>query len=239
MARDTAFSHLHIASPCHEDSQDSNNNEMMKRPLIATTRSSEDAQAKEQQDKGLIYQVFLLGSAIGFLLEVIMGFATRCTILKIWGQNPTFSGSLSLLSYWILTLCGQVSVVIYIYFCFWLVVHHTRSKSGYMYLLRKKLDQDVDAPAGSNSIWSAPPSRLFVVRVYFLFGVTIGTYSVSTIVYLYMGVAPDRSIMALPYNVVDCALFWLALKYFECVQKTRGEEQAEQEGAEALYSPPR
>jgi hypothetical protein len=37
--------------------------------------------------------------------------------------------------------------------------------------------------------------------------------------------------MAVSY-VVDCALFWLVLKCFECEQKTREEELAEQEKVE-------
>jgi hypothetical protein len=234
MVRDTASSHLHIAS-CYDDSEDSHS-EMLKRPLISTTRSSndsleaEDDKQDKQQDKGLVCcQAFLLGSAIGFLLEV-MGFATWYIIFNVWGQNPTISSTWSLVSYWILTSCGQVSVVIYI--CFWLVVHQTRTKSGYMYQLRKKLDQDADnTPASSSKlIWSASPSRLFVVGVYFLLGVTMGTFSVSTLIAFYKGVA-DRS-MALPYVVV-CVLFWLVLKSFECEQqKTHGEEQSEQEEEE-------
>jgi hypothetical protein len=209
---------------------------MMKRPLIATIQTSDESlEAEEQtrleqdkqQGKGLVWQAFLLGIGIGSAQQVIV-FATGYIILKIWGQNPIFSGSLSLLSYWILVILSKVNVGIYI--CFWLVLVflYTRSMSGYLYLLRKKLDQDADdTPAGSNSIWSARPRRLFVVGVYFLFGVNMGIHSGWTLVHLYMGVA-DR-FMALPY-VVGGALFWLVLKCLECEQKTRGEEQGEEEG---------
>jgi hypothetical protein len=93
------------------------------------------------------------------------------------------------------------------------------------------LDQDAkDTPADPKSIWSVPPRRLFVVGIYFLLGVNMGAFSLSTIVYLVCTGMSDR-FMAVPY-VVDCALFWLVLKCFECEQKARGEEQAEQEEEE-------
>jgi hypothetical protein len=121
-----------------------------------------------------------------------MNFATWYTIFNVWGStNPTFSGTLSLVSYWILVILSNVNVGI---------------KSGSLYL-REKLDQDAeDTPAGRKSIWSAPPRRLlFVVGIYILFGINMGTFSVSTIVHICMGVA-DRFI-AVPYYVAYCALF--------------------------------
>jgi hypothetical protein len=239
MVRDIASSHLHIAS-CYEDSEDSKS-EMMKRPLITTTQSSDESleadegqtrleQAKQQDkaplppDKGLLCQAFLLGSTSGFLLEGV-SLATWCVIFKIWGQNATFSGALSLVSYWMLVLLSNIfSRGIFI--CFWLVFFYGTTKSGSLHL-REKLDQDAeDTPAGSKLIWSASRRRLFVVGIYFVFGFYMGALSVSTIVHLCMGVA-DR-FMAVPY-VENCALFWLLLKCVECEQKTRGEEQAEQE----------
>jgi hypothetical protein len=152
-----------------------------------------------------------------------MGFATWYTIVKIWDQNPTFSGALSMVSYWILTAWRQVDAVIYI--CFWSAFFYSRTKSGSL-CLRKRLDQDADTPAGSNSIWTGPPPRLFVVGIYFLFGVNMGTFSVWTPFYLYMGVA-DR-FMAVPY-VVDCVLFWLVIKCFNSGRNNKIEEEEEEE----------
>jgi hypothetical protein len=152
MVRDIESSHLHIAS-CYEDIADSNS-EMMKHPLITATQSSDESLAADeqtrseqakQQDKGLVCQAFLLGSAFGFLFQV-MSLATWCVILNIWGRNRTFSGTLSLVSSWTLVLLSLVNVVISI--CFWLAVYHTWTKSGYLHLLRKKLDQDASTPAG-------------------------------------------------------------------------------------------
>jgi hypothetical protein len=160
-----------------------------------------------------------------------MSLATSGVILKIWGQNPTFSGTLSLVSYWTLVMLSNI-LSRGIHICFWLVFFHGTTKSGSLHL-REKLDQDAeDAPAGPKSILSAPPRRLLVVGICFLFGVNMGALSVSTIVHLCMGVT-DR-FMAVPF-VLNCALFWLVLKCFECEQKTRGEEQAEQEEKEDNY----
>jgi hypothetical protein len=78
MVQHAASSHLHVVS-CHDGSKDSSS-ELMKRPLIATAPQSGDAsslEAEEQQTRlkgkeGLVCQAFLLGSASGFLSEVIL-----------------------------------------------------------------------------------------------------------------------------------------------------------------------
>jgi hypothetical protein len=92
----------------------------MKRPLIATTRSNvlsleaKDKQTRLEEDKqvgkGLVWQALLLRSAVGFLLEVMV-LATCNTVFKIWVQNPTFSGPLSLVSYLTLVLLSQSRVI--------------------------------------------------------------------------------------------------------------------------------
>jgi hypothetical protein len=220
IVQDAASSHLHIAS-CYEDSEEDSNSEMTKYRLITTTRSSDESLEAEEQDKGLVCQSFCLGSAIGFLLQS-MSFATWYTIFNVWGQNTTFSGTLSLVSYWmILTVCRQVDVVVYI--CFWLVVYSTRT-----------ISRDICTFYCAKSWTRMPIHRLVPIRFgresIFWFGVNTGALSVSTIiVHLCMGVS--NCFMAVSY-VVDCALFWLVLKCFECEQKTREEKLAEQEKVE-------
>jgi hypothetical protein len=170
MVRDTAASsHLHIAS-CYEDSEASSIEIMMKRPLITTTRSSntsleaEEEQTRlqtdnKQQGKGLAWQAFLIGSAFGCALQVV-GSATWYTIFKIWGQNPTVSGAMNVVSYWTMALLTQVYAAISIGILF--TVLYSRFMSGSLNM-SKKLDQaeveDVDAL-----------SRTWTARMWFLVG---------------------------------------------------------------------
>jgi hypothetical protein len=182
----------------------------MKRPLLPTTRSSDDAslEAEEQirleqnrqEGKGLVWQVFLLGSVVGLALQG-MAIATGWTISKIWGQKPTYSSSFSLLSYWIFL---SIQVCIAIYNVIVLILLCTRTKWGSLYT-RKQVDQDAHTPAGSNSIWKA--RMLFVVRNDFLFGFIVGTFSFYAIVDLPIAgmTAPSKRLLMASF-VVQFAL---------------------------------
>jgi hypothetical protein len=234
MVRDTSSSHLqHIAPPCYKDSDEDNSSESMKRPLITTTMSSSNASLEteeqtrlEQQSKRLVWQAFLLGSAIGFVLHVVL-FATCYTIFKIWGEHPTFSSSLSHASYCILVLLSQVDIGICI--GIWSTFVYTTTKSGSLYM-RKKLDQDVDTPAGANSIWTA--RMLFVVGIYFLVGVKVGTCSLWTIVHLRIGMVVPLTPLLMSV-VVEIFLFYIMIKCFDWGRagssKSRGDEEEEDE----------
>jgi hypothetical protein len=242
MVRDTASSHLHIASS-YEDSED-DSSEIMKRPLITATWSSNASlEAEEQtrlekdkqQGKLLARRAFLLGCALGFVLQV-MAFATCYTILKIWRQNPTFPGSLSLVSYWMLVLLSRL-VDIGIYLGLLLTFLCIRTKSGSLYM-RKKLDQDVDSttPAGSNSMWTA--HNLYVAGIYFWGGAIVATFSLWAIVDLsicmvvpYVAVVPlVRLLMTV---VVIFLLFWIMIKSLDWgynIKSGREEQEDEEEG---------
>jgi hypothetical protein len=234
MVRDTSSSsHLqHIASPYYKDSDEDNSSETMKRPLITTTMSSSNASLEtdeeqtktrlEQQRKRLVWRALLLGSGIGFVLQVVV-FATCYTILKIWGQHPTFSSSLSLASYRILVLLSQVDIAICI--GIWSTFVYTMTKSGSLYM-RKKLDQDVDTPAGANSIWTA--RVLFAVGIYFLVGVSVGSCSLWTIVDLRMGVVVPSVI---PLLMVEFSFFYIMIMCFDWghAGMSPGDEQEEEE----------
>jgi hypothetical protein len=230
---DTAPPHLHIAS-CYEGSEDSSS-EIMKRPLITTAWSSSNASAEEQtrlveKDKrqgkegSLAWRAFLLGGVLQ-----VMAFATyyTSTIFKIWGQDPTFSGSLSLVFYWILFLLSRVDIAIY--FGLWLTFLYTiSSKSGSLYM-RKKLDQDVDTPAGSNWYWTA--RMLFIVGISLGWGAIVGCFLCWTIVHLHMSVPfPFTALMAVVYNFVLCLIM---IKYFlDWMHNRSGQEEQEEEEEE-------
>jgi hypothetical protein len=242
MVRDTSSSHLQrIAPPCYKYSdEDNSRSESMKRPLITTTLSStsnasfleteEQTSRLEQQSKHLVWQAFLLGSAIGCVLHVVV-FATCYTIFKIWGQHPTFSGSLRHASYCVLVLLSQVDIVICI--GIWSTFVYTMTTSGVLYM-RKKLDQDVDTPAGANSIWTA--HMLFVVGISFLIGVSAGSCSFWTIVDLRMGVFVPLTPLLMTV-VVDLFLFYIIIKCFEDWGHGKsGDEQEEEEEDDSLFS---
>jgi uncharacterized protein (DUF2062 family) len=232
MVRDTSSSHLqHIPSPCYKDSDEDNSSEIMKRPLITPfmirsngSLETEEQTRLEQQSKHLVvWQAFLLGSAIGFVVQGVV-FATCYTIFKIWGQHPTFSGALSHASYCILVILSQVDIVICI--GIWSTFVYTMTKSGSLYM-RKKLDQDVDTPAGANSIWTA--RMLFVVGIYFLVGVSVGSFSLSTIVDLRMGMIVPLLTPWLMTVVVDFSFFYIMIKCFDWGHGKSGDEQEEEE----------
>jgi phosphotransferase system glucose/maltose/N-acetylglucosamine-specific IIC component len=235
VVRDTSSSHLQRIASCYKYSDEDNSSESMKRPLITTTMSSSNASLEteeqrtrlEQQSKRLVWQAFLLGSAIGFVLHVVV-FATCYTIFKIWGQHPTFSSSLSHASYCVLVLLSQVDIVICI--GIWSTFVYTMTKSGFLYM-RKKLDQDVDTPAGANSIRAA--RRLFGVKgIYFLVGVKVGTCSLWTIVHLRMGMVVPLTPL-LTTDVVEFFLFYIMIKCFDWGRagssQSRGDEEEEEE----------
>jgi hypothetical protein len=227
MVRDTACSsHLHIVS-CYDGIEDSSTAELMKRPLITATQSRIDAsslEAEQQQQirlkgkEGPVWQAFFLGSAIGCALQVIV-FATCFTIFKIWGENPTFTGPLSLVSYCVLVILSVPDIAIFIGICC-LTFFYSRSKSGSLDM-RKKLDQDVDTPAGSNSIWTE--RMLFVVGIYFLFGCHMGTWCSRWII----GDVPLMQLLTTV--VVYFVLVWILIKCLDWEHSGSGEEQEEEE----------
>jgi hypothetical protein len=185
----------------------------------------------------LVWQAFLLGSAIGFVLQVVV-FATYYTIFKIWGQHPTYSpGSLSLASYCILVLLSQVDTVICI--CIGIsftFVYYSMTKSGSLYML-KKLDQDVDTPAGANSFRAA--RMLFVVGIYLLVGVNVRSCSLWTIVDLRMGTVMVVPLLTpwLMTVVVDFSFFYIMIKCFDWAHgKGAGDEQEEEEEQDDSFS---
>jgi hypothetical protein len=171
MVRGTASSHLHVVS-CYEDSVDGSI-ETMTRPLTnrpqesnaSSLEAEEQTQVEEdkaQGGKSLVWEVFVFGSASGFLLEV-MSFAACHCIFKIWGQNPTFSRALSLMSCSMLVVLSWLNVAIHT--CIWFFFFHTMtSKSIWS-----------GTPAGSsNSIGKA--HMLCVVGIYnFAFGHLVGS----------------------------------------------------------------
>jgi hypothetical protein len=214
----------------------------MKRPLVTTALSSGNASLEteehirlEQQSKRLVWQAFLLGSAIGFVLHVVV-FATCYTIFKIWSQHPTFSGSLSLASYWMLVLLSQAVIAIYVGIC--LIFLYTMTKSGSLYM-RKKLDQDVDTPAGANSIWTA--RMLFVVGIYFV-GVSVGSCSFWTIARLRMGMVVPLTPLLMTV-VVEFSFFYIFYIMIKCFEdwgragssKSCGDEEEEDEENDPFF----
>jgi hypothetical protein len=238
MVRDTSSSRLQPIASCYKDSGES-----MKRPLITTTLSSgnasleaeEQTRLEQQSSKHLVWQAFLLGSAIGFVLQVVV-FATCYTIFKIWGQHPTFSSSLSQASYCILVLLSQADIAIY--FGIWLIFLYTMTMSGSLCMRgRKKLDQDVDTPAGANSIWTA--RMWYVVGIYFVFGTIVGSCSLWTIVDLRMGMVVPLTPLLMTV-VVDFFIFYIMIKCFDWwgragSSKSRGDEEEEDEEDDPFF----
>jgi hypothetical protein len=222
MVRDTASSqHLHIVS-CFDYGEDRNSEIMMKRPLIITTQSTDASslEAEEQQNRlkdkeeGLVWQAFLIGSAITSVLQV-MYFAISSTIFKIWGQP----------GYWILVALSQVPVAILI--GIWFTFFYSRSKSGSLcYCMRcKQLDQNVldTLPSGLNSIRP-------VVEVSFLFGCLVGSWMARWIIvnYLHIGI----TVLSIPSwitVVVHIVLFVILTKFFHWWHHYMAGEEAEEE----------
>jgi hypothetical protein len=177
--------------------------------------------------QGLVWKAVLLGSAIGFVLQVMAVAAYYAILIKIWGQSPT----LNLAPYWILVICSAVSIGMSI--VIWLTFFYDcRTKS-------KKLDQDVDAPAaavGSNSIpWPSTSRTLFVVGIYFLFGYNMGV----DIAVLFMGQAVPWTHFLKKVGV-NFVLSWIIIKCFDWVEHNNnkgGEEQKEEEETTHLYVP--
>jgi hypothetical protein len=108
----------------------------------------------------------------------------------------------------------------------WSTFVYTMTKSGSLYM-RKKLDQDVDTPAGANSIWTA--RVLFAVGIYFLVGVSVGSCSLWTIVDLRMGVVVPSLIPLLITGVVEFSFFYIMIMCFDWGHgKSAGDEKEEE-----------
>jgi hypothetical protein len=137
---------------------------------------------KERQSKSLICKSLLLGSSIGFALQV-MACAAYYTRYKMFGKDtqPTPGSLLSSFSYCLLVLTSQLHLAIYI--ATWLTAMYTSTQSGSLYM-RKKLDKDAANP-NSGSIWTT--RMLFMVGGYFLFGLHAGAISFLAIVNLCTG----------------------------------------------------
>jgi hypothetical protein len=221
MARGTASSHLHIVS-CYEDSVDGSI-ETMTRPLTnrpqesnaSSLEAEEQTQIEEgkaQGGKSLVWEVFVLGSAIGFLLEVMSFAACHCKF-KIWGQNPTFSGALSLISYSILVILSWLNVVIYT--CIWFF---------FFYTMTSKLSWSGTPAGSSNSIGKA--HMLCVVGIYnFAFGYLVGSCSVLIIVDFCMGLASPL----MPLSMPTFLLFWILITCIEWGANKSGVGEQEEE----------
>jgi hypothetical protein len=154
-------------------------------PLITMRNKSLEGERqtklqKERQSKSVICcKSFLLGSSIGFALQV-MACVAYYTLFKMFGKdtNPTPGSLLSWFSYYMLVLISQLQLAIYI--ATWLTAMYTSTKSGSLYM-RKKFDKDATNP-NSGSIWTT--RLLFIVGNYFLLGVLVGAFSLRVIVYL-------------------------------------------------------
>jgi hypothetical protein len=223
MLRDTSTpSRLYTAS-CFEDNdhttEDSTageNSMFLKQPLIMSHESLEQDEEqtklqKERQSRSIICKSFLLGSSIGFALQV-MSFAACYALFKMFGgkdAKPT-PGSLppSSFSYCMLVLISQLDLAIYL--AIWLAFMATITKSGSLYM-RKKFDKDAANP-NSGSIWTT--RMLFIVGVYFLVGSIFGSFSLWMIVDLRMGMV----IPLMPFfstMMIDFVAFIFMVKCFD------------------------
>ena len=227
-----ASSHLHIAS-CYKNSEDSSTGIMM-RPLITTTTPNNNVskldaeeqtrleQVKQHRSKGLVWNAFLLGSVLGAVLRGLV-FATNSVISKTWSQNPIFSGSFLSSS-----LASDIGIhIIFI----WSTVCYSRTRSGSLYL-RKKLDQDVGRPAGSNLIWTARMSLL--ASLYFLSGYILGSCLFLVGVGVPMGMDVPFTFMLVTV-LVDFVFSWLIFKCFDWVNNKSGEEQEDEEEDDSFF----
>ena len=155
--------------------------------------------------RGLFWNAFLLGSAIGFISHV-MAFAAFYSIIKIWGQNPTLNW---FLSFWQILTVPLPAVVTLAFFC---------SKAKKLNMRKVKLDPDVDTPAdGSNSISWTEHHMLFIMHICFVHGCNVGSCSLWGIVDLRMvGLAARRAFLLKTVGV-DFVLFWITIKLFDWI----------------------
>jgi hypothetical protein len=177
MLRDSTPSRLYTAS-CFEDNdhtEDSTDENMMKQPLILSNKSLEDEEQtklqNERQSRTVICKSFLLGSFIGFVLQV-MTCAACYTLFKMFVSDPKPSTTplLGTFSYCTLVLINQLDIAIYV--AIWLTFMCTITKAGSLYM-RKKFDKDVANP-DAGSIWTT--QTLYIVGVYFVFGFIAGSF---------------------------------------------------------------
>ena len=165
--------------------------------------------------QGLVWKALLLGIATGFLLQVMTVAAYYTILIKIWDQTSPNS---SLMPYQILVIWSEVNIGMPIVIGLTLF-YYSRTKSGVLYLRKIKLDQNVETPAGSNSIpWTS--RKLVAVGIYFLFGYNLG---LNTVV-LFIG----QSIPWTPFLKtvgVNFVLSWIIIKCFDWVEHNDKEEE--------------
>jgi hypothetical protein len=164
-------------------------------------------QQERQSSRSIICKNFLLGSSIGFALQAMLYY----TLFKMFGEDtkPTPGSLLSSLSHCMLVLTSRLVLALYV--AIWLtVMMYTSTKSGSLYM-RKKFDKDAANP-NSGSIWTT--RMLFIGGVYFLFGVTTGSY------FLWVGVALHKG-MLIPLvplfrsMMIDFVAFLFIVKCFD------------------------
>jgi hypothetical protein len=199
-----------------EDSTPAGENSMLKQPLIMSHESLEQdeeqtkLQEKERQSRSIICKSFLLGSSIGFALQV-MSFAACYALFKMFGKDakPTPGSLLSSFSYCLLVLISHLDLAIYT--AIWLMFFmYTITKSGSLYM-RKKFDKDAANP-NSGSIWTT--RMLFIVGVYFLVGLLVGSFFPWVIVDLSMGMVISLNPL-FRFMMIEFVIFIVMVKCFD------------------------
>lgn len=201
---------------------------MKKQPLIMSNESLEDdgeqttKLSKERQSRtNNMYKSFLLGSSNGFALQVVSFAACYTTHFK---KNPrSFSYSMLVLISW---LNLAIFVVI------WLTTMYAITRSGSLYM-RKTFDEDAAAnnpnekksDAGSCSMIICTTTRrrrmLFTLGIYFLFGASVGSFSLWMIVALRMRMV----ITLMPFcniMMIDVVAFLITVKFFDWTSRSSG-----------------
>jgi hypothetical protein len=212
-------SQLHNASCFESISSRSNASAELKQPLLVVVQdleSSSSSCSQEEQEadvakravkKRILVKCLCFG-AFGSLLVQAVAFSAYLVFTIYWGKNPKPDTSAPF-SYW--TLYFFIYIKIIFYTLVWGIVFIMKvTKKGSMYL-RKKFDNDADAP-NSDSIWT--PRFLVHSRLGFILGVIAGTSAAGAVINIGLGMPVPY--MPLLYTLLmDTGLCCLMIKCFD------------------------
>ena len=195
----------------------------LKQPLLVVVEDLESSPSSQEQEQTtddakqrvstlILTEILWIGAFAGLLLQLVT-FSAFLVLFFSWGKNPQPNESAPLASYWTVYMLVHLDVAFYAFVLVGFAMTLIR-KGGSLYL-RKKFDNDADAP-NREAVWT--PRFLFLNGISFLLGLATGKI-IWTIVDIKLG-TPVPRVTLLSALLMEVGLCCLIIKCFDWGQKS-------------------
>ena len=213
--------------------------EDFKQPLLVVAEDLESPPSSQEQGQNtddakqrestLIFTKSLWIGAFACLNLQLVTFSAFWGLFYRWGKNPQPNESAPL-SYWALYMLVHLDIALYA--VVWVGLTMTLTRKGSVYL-RKKFDDDADAPNGE-SVWT--PQFLLLNGIGFLLGLITGYFTIWTIVDIKLGMPVQLVFLLFPL-LIEVWLCFHILKYLNLGHEpcTASNDEPEEDQEDLYY----